>query len=92
MVLDSDKTVWQDDKTIQSTIASLKATGKFVDCIQPLLLNDKKTDYNDLAQRGKQIMIQRMVCGVFNSLNFKRKSIEITDKQKKGFGSLERRR
>ena len=53
LVLDNDKHPWQQDRTIQSAITTLIQQGKQVTCIQPKLLHDQKTDYNDIAQSGK---------------------------------------
>ncbi len=52
-VLDNDKQDWRHDKSIQSAIKQMEDDGKSVRCIQPRLLNDQKTDYNDLAKAGR---------------------------------------
>ena len=58
LVLDNDKIDWQDDKAIQRAINAMEASGKQVKIMQPDLLNNQKTDYNDLAQAGKNESIR----------------------------------
>lgn len=59
LALDNDKTPWDQDKSIKSAVEQIKASGKEVSCIQPQLLNGQKTDYNDLVQAGKTLLIQQ---------------------------------
>lgn len=63
LVLDNDKVDWQADKKIVELVQSLKAKDKLVSCIQPRLMDGKKTDYNDLLKAGKLSEIVRDISG-----------------------------
>jgi hypothetical protein len=58
-VLDNDKDNQKQAASIKATIAQMEQAGKRVVCIQPNLLNDQKTDYNDLAQVGHVSLIRK---------------------------------
>ncbi len=73
LVLDNDKQDWQKDKSIKGAIAQMEAQGKDVRCIQPKLINDQKTDYNDLAKAGKFDEIRRDIRQGIDQLDDKTK-------------------
>ncbi len=68
LVLDNDKHDWRADKSIQTAIEQIEAVGKSVRCIQPTLLNDQKTDYNDLAKAGRFDAIKKDVLSSMDSI------------------------
>ncbi len=59
LVLDNDKDNQKQVASIKAAIAQMEQAGKRVVCIQPKLLNDQKTDYNDLAQVGHVNLIRK---------------------------------
>ncbi len=59
LVLDNDKNNQKQVASIKAAIAQMEQAGKRVVCIQPKLLNDQKTDYNDLAQVGHVNLIRK---------------------------------
>ena len=61
LVLDNDLKNPLSDDVIRKTMGALQAAGKQVTCISPQAINNKKTDYNDLAQTGKTSEIIRDV-------------------------------
>jgi ATP-dependent exoDNAse (exonuclease V) alpha subunit len=61
LVLDNDKQDWRQDRMIATAISGLERVGKQVFCMQPVAINDEKTDYNDLSQRGLSAAIEKDV-------------------------------
>ena len=59
LVLDNDLKNPFDDPAIKKAISVFESAGKQVTCIYPEAINNKKTDYNDLAQAQKLNQITR---------------------------------
>ena len=59
LVLDNNKDNQKQVAPIKTAIAQMEQGGKRVVCIQPKLLNDQKTYYNDLAQVGHLHLIRK---------------------------------
>jgi len=74
LALDNDKQNWRQDQTITKAISTLKSANKQITCIQPKLLNDRKTDYNDLAQAGKSAEIKSDLKHAFEQFSNKTKT------------------
>jgi conjugative relaxase-like TrwC/TraI family protein len=71
LVLDNDKQDWKQDLAIVNVVSDLKTAGKHVQCLQPSLLDHKKTDFNDLAMANRSRDIKLELKRAFTELDKK---------------------
>ena len=82
LFLDNDKRDFKDDRSITRAISDIEKSGKKVFCIQPELINESKTDYNDLLKSDQISKIRSDIDQAFNNISEKNK-VEISENDKR---------